>query len=66
MTVDNNLSDRLHLRRSEISLGIVTPMANEEENAEAFVRDVLARCAPRVPGFFLSALRRAGLASFVI
>ena len=47
MTVNINSSEMLHLRRSEISLGIVTPMANEEENAEAFVRDVLARC----PGF---------------
>jgi dolichol-phosphate mannosyltransferase len=45
MTVANNSSDRLHARRSEISLGIVTPMANEEENAEAFVREVLAQCA---------------------
>jgi len=45
MTIDNNSSDRLPLRRSEISLGIVTPMANEEANAEAFVRDVLSRCA---------------------
>lgn len=33
MTVDNNSSDRRRLRRSEIGLGIVTPMPNEEENA---------------------------------
>ena len=46
MPVDNNSSDRLPLRRSEISLGIVTPMANEEVNAEAFVHDTLADGRP--------------------
>jgi len=29
---------------SEINLGIVCPMANESENAELFVRDVLQKC----------------------
>src|SRR5215217_8050474 len=34
-------------RESEISLGVVCPMANEEESAERFVREVLAQCTPR-------------------
>jgi dolichol-phosphate mannosyltransferase len=41
---DKGFSVASRVKRSEIRLGIVTPMANEEENAEAFVRDVLARC----------------------
>lgn len=35
------------LKESEISLGVVCPMANEEESAERFVREVLAQCLPR-------------------
>src|SRR6185436_7538903 len=31
---------------SEISLGIVCPMANEEESAQKFVRGVLDQCKP--------------------
>jgi len=41
------VSDRSQLSR--ISLGIVSPMANEEASAAAFVEEVLGRC--RVAGF---------------
>src|SRR5690348_37125 len=44
MPAERYPTERIHRRRSEITLGIVTPMANEETNAEAFVRDVLSRC----------------------
>lgn len=35
-----------NVKTSEVSLGIVCPMANERETAERFVEDVLGRCAP--------------------
>jgi dolichol-phosphate mannosyltransferase len=44
MTTEKTIEGR---EFSEIRLGIVCPMANEEESAEKFVREVLAQCAPR-------------------
>lgn len=35
------------VRFSEIKLGVVCPMANEEESATRFVREVLDECVPR-------------------
>ena len=44
MVVEITSSDILRKQRSDVTLGIVTPMANEEKTAESLVRDVLARC----------------------
>src|SRR2546430_5762070 len=36
---------RLDDARASVALGIVCPMANEEDSAERFVREVLSHCA---------------------
>lgn len=46
---EGNRVDPRRLPLSQISLGVVCPMANEEPTAVTFVREVLAHCA--LPGF---------------
>ena len=46
---EGNRGDLSRLPLSQISLGVVCPMANEEPTAVKFVREVLAHCAS--PGF---------------